>query len=133
MTEVVFTPPASKRSLPSRGIKSSSDIWTKEKAERDSELWGNREGLWVVENKVYDLTEFVGKHPGGSQWIELTKGQDLTEHFITHHLNEEKARAVLSKYYVRDVEVPLPLRFTFDEDGLYRRVKLRVLKKYCAA
>jgi cytochrome b involved in lipid metabolism len=56
MTEVVFNTPVSKRSLPSRGIKSSSDIWTKEKAQRDSELWGNHEGLWVVENKVYDLT-----------------------------------------------------------------------------
>lgn len=111
-------------------MKSSSDIWTREKAERDSELWGNREGLWVVENKVYDLREFVGKHPGGSQWIELTKGQDLTEHFITHHLNEEKARAVLQKYYVRDVDVSLPLRYTFEEDGLYRRVKRRILKDY---
>lgn len=114
MTEVVFSPPPTKRSLPSRGLKSSSEIWTREKAERDSELWGNREGLWVVENKVYDLKDFVGRHPGGSQWIELTKGQDLTEHFITHHLNEEKARAVLQKYFVRDVDVSLPLRFTFD-------------------
>jgi hypothetical protein len=79
---------------------------------------------------VYDLREFVGKHPGGSQWLELTRGQDLTEHFITHHLNEEKARSMLQKYYVRDVDAPLPLRFTFEEDGLYRRVKRRALKEY---
>lgn len=26
--------------------------------------------------------------------------------------------------------MPLPLRFTFDEDGLYRKVKRRVLKEY---
>jgi cytochrome b involved in lipid metabolism len=41
-----------------------------------------------VENKLYDLREFAQQHPGGQQWIDLTRGQDLTEHFITHHLNE---------------------------------------------
>jgi cytochrome b involved in lipid metabolism len=74
------------------------------------------------------LTEFASQHPGGRQWIELTKGQDLTEHFITHHLNEAKARTALAKYYVREVDFPQPLRFTFEEDGLYRKVKRRLLK-----
>ena len=66
---------------------------------------------------------FAEKHPGGRQWIELTKGQDVTEHFVTHHLFEEKARKVLSKFYVRDVTPAQPLRFTFEEGGLYRVVK----------
>jgi cytochrome b involved in lipid metabolism len=78
------------------------------------------------------LGEFAQMHPGGKQWIELTKGQDITEHFITHHLNEEKARKVLSRYFVRDVTPPRPLRFTFEEGGLYRVVKQRVLKQYKA-
>lgn len=56
--------------------------------------------MWVVENKVYDLTGYLDKHPGGKGWLEYTRGQDITEHFITHHLNEEKARAVLEKYLV---------------------------------
>ena len=33
----------------------------------------NAENLWRVHNKIYDLTDFIGKHPGGSNWIELTK------------------------------------------------------------
>jgi hypothetical protein len=37
----ICEPPANKKSLPSRGLESSSDIWTKEKAQRDIELWGN--------------------------------------------------------------------------------------------
>jgi cytochrome b involved in lipid metabolism len=54
---------------------------------RDCQLWGNdNTNLWIVENKLYDLTDFINKHPGGSSWLELTKGQDITEHFIVHHL-----------------------------------------------
>lgn len=31
------------------------------------------EGLWRVHDKLYDLTDFVKKHPGGDEWLELTK------------------------------------------------------------
>ena len=47
---------------------------------------------WIIENKYYDLTAFVDKHPGGSRWLTLTKGQDVTDLFIIHHLNEKSAR-----------------------------------------
>jgi cytochrome b involved in lipid metabolism len=58
-----------------------------EKVVRDCQLWGNDDSnLWIVENKIYDLTDFVQKHPGGSTWLTLTKGQDITEHFVVHHL-----------------------------------------------
>lgn len=46
---------------------------------RDSQLWGNdNSDLWIVENKLYDLTPFIEKHPGGSTWLQITKGQDIT-------------------------------------------------------
>lgn len=31
------------------------------------------EGLWRIYNSLYDLNEFVEKHPGGAMWLELTK------------------------------------------------------------
>lgn len=31
------------------------------------------EGLWRVHDKLYDLTSFVKKHPGGEEWLELSK------------------------------------------------------------
>lgn len=31
------------------------------------------EGLWRVHDKLYELTAFVDKHPGGSDWIRLTQ------------------------------------------------------------
>jgi hypothetical protein len=39
------------------------------------------EGLWRIGNKLYDLETFVKMHPGGAEWIRLTKGTDITELF----------------------------------------------------
>lgn len=33
----------------------------------------NAEGLWRVHHTLYDLTEFINWHPGGADWIRLTK------------------------------------------------------------
>lgn len=33
----------------------------------------NAEKLWRVHDKIYDLTDFINKHPGGKEWLELTK------------------------------------------------------------
>lgn len=33
----------------------------------------NAEELWRVHDKIYDLTSFINKHPGGKEWLELTK------------------------------------------------------------
>lgn len=39
------------------------------------------EGLWRVRNGLYDLDKFMKIHPGGSEWLALTKGTDVTELF----------------------------------------------------
>lgn len=31
------------------------------------------EGLWRIHDKLYDVTSFLHKHPGGEEWLELTK------------------------------------------------------------
>lgn len=33
----------------------------------------NAEGLWRVHDKLYDLNDFIGQHPGGSDWLNFTK------------------------------------------------------------
>lgn len=55
-------------------------------AERDMSLWGLDKPLWICDNKIYDLTEFAEKHPGGRSWIDMTRGHDITLSFKTHHL-----------------------------------------------
>lgn len=31
------------------------------------------EGLWRIHDSLYDLSSFVDKHPGGKDWLQLTK------------------------------------------------------------
>lgn len=33
----------------------------------------NAAGLWRVHDKLYDLTDFIPKHPGGRAWLEISK------------------------------------------------------------
>ncbi|KNC76135.1 hypothetical protein SARC_11353 [Sphaeroforma arctica JP610] len=30
--------------------------------------------LWRVHDKLYDLTDFAKKHPGGAFWLDMTRG-----------------------------------------------------------
>lgn len=39
------------------------------------------EGLWRINDNLYDLASFIYNHPGGSEWLNLTKGTDITEAF----------------------------------------------------
>lgn len=72
--------PIQLKSLPTRGILNNPKNWLAEKATFDSRLHsqGVEQPLWVVDNKQYDLTKFVEQHPGGSHWLERTRGQDIT-------------------------------------------------------
>lgn len=85
----------------------------------------NAEGLWRVHDKLYDLTDFVKRHPGGAEWLELTKGVDITEQFETHHITS-KAEQVLTKFYVREAALPRNYNFTFNDNGFYKTLKRRV-------
>lgn len=33
----------------------------------------NAKELWRVHDKLYDLENFISKHPGGKYWLEITK------------------------------------------------------------
>lgn len=85
----------------------------------------NAEGLWRIHDKLYDVTDFIQRHPGGAEWLEMTKGVDITEQFETHHITE-KAEKLLSKFYVRDAALPRNYDFTFAKNGFYKTLKRRV-------
>lgn len=47
------------------------------------------EDLWVIiDHKVYDLTDFVDAHPGGSVVLAQVAGQDATDAFYNLHRHE---------------------------------------------
>jgi nitrate reductase (NAD(P)H) len=60
--------------------------------------------VWiVVNNKVYDATEYLELHPGGADSILINAGQDSTEDFQAIH--SSKATKMLEKFYIGDLDV----------------------------
>jgi len=102
----------------------TSKLWLEAKRIDD-----NAEGLWRIHDKLYDLSGFVKNHPGGAQWIEWTKGIDITEQFETHHITG-KADKLLPKFFVRNASKPRNYKFTFNDDGFYRTLKRKVADHY---
>lgn len=107
-------------------LLASSFRWLRAKAVDD-----DCGGLWRIHDDLYDLERFSKLHPGGEEWISLTKGTDITEAVETMHVMGIP-KAMLDKYRVRRAEGPRKYRYTFKEDGFYRRLKTRaasVLRK----
>lgn len=84
------------------------------------------EGLWRIHDDIYDLTDFISSHPGGRQWLEFTKGTDITEAFETHHINSGVAEALLPKYFIKKATTSRNSPFTFKENGFYKTLKAKV-------
>ncbi len=81
-----------------------------------------------MNNGLYDLSPFLSSHPGGSEWLRLTRGTDITEAFYVAHLrpNSGRMEETLNKFFVRTCEeVPRTSWFTFKQDGFYMRFKER--------
>lgn len=101
------------------------DRWLETKRDDDNV----EDGLWRIRDTLYDLTDFILKHPGGPDWLNLTKGHDITEAFITHHVSFDKMQPILAKYRVRDTMRPRNVKLTFHEDGFYMTLKRKVAAK----
>jgi len=109
--------------------------WLLEKSKKETEMEKkgdyNYTQLWRVENTWYDLNDFIPKHPGGPDWLECTRGSDVTLAFHTHHFNMEMVRSILEKHKVCDVDPQTSLLpITFNEDGFFQTLKREVMKEF---
>ncbi|KAL1494198.1 hypothetical protein ABEB36_009832 [Hypothenemus hampei] len=86
------------------------------------------EGLWRIHDNLYDLRAFIDRHPGGRDWIQLTKGTDITEAFESHHLHSTPVE-ILKTFYVKKASKPRNFPFTFNEKGFYKTLKRRITEK----
>ena len=62
----------------------------------------NIEDLWIIiDNKVYDVTEFVQHHPGGIKPLCDVAGKDATIHFknIKAH-NKSSIQKYMKNYFI---------------------------------
>ncbi len=61
----------------------------------------SRTACWViVSGGVYDLTDWISKHPGGSSAIIGLCGTDATEAFEAKHGGEARPSSILDGYYL---------------------------------
>lgn len=59
--------------------------------------------LWIIVNdRVYDCTEYLELHPGGIDSITINGGADATEDFVAIH--SQKATNMLEKFYIGDLD-----------------------------
>jgi len=107
-----------KYKISDRDSAKSSMRWIKCRVKDD-----NCNGLWRIHDTLYDLSSF--KHPGGQDWITLTKGTDITEAFETMHI-QNISSTMLDKFKVEPAIGPRNYRYTFKEDGFYKTLKRKV-------
>tara|TARA_B110001469_G_scaffold83238_1_gene78776 strand:+ start:4879 stop:6120 length:1242 start_codon:yes stop_codon:yes gene_type:complete len=82
--------------------------------------------MWKIHGKIYDLSLFLDKHPGGRTILEVCKGgEDLTATFESYHAlsNMDKIKKIMTKYEIGECE---PSNFTFKEGDFYRTIQKRV-------
>ncbi len=61
----------------------------------------SRNACWViVSGSVYDLTDWIAKHPGGASAILGLCGADATEAFEAKHGGEARPSSILDGYYL---------------------------------
>ncbi|CAH1109011.1 unnamed protein product [Psylliodes chrysocephalus] len=104
------------------GSLMTTDLWLEERRETDG-----AEGLWRIHDGLYNFESFVQEHPGGSEWLGLTKGTDISEAFESHHISQLPEQ-LLSKYFVRKAKTKRNIPFTFEENGFYKTLKKEIRK-----
>ncbi len=89
------SPAAPSTPAPSSPSSSEASGYTMEEVAKHN----TAESCWVAINgNAYDLTEWIGNHPGGSQAIQSMCGTDGTAAFKGKHGGEEDPAAALERY-----------------------------------
>ncbi|CAH3042120.1 unnamed protein product [Pocillopora meandrina] len=83
----------------------------------------------AINGKVYDVSKFLARHPGGKDVLCMAAGKDVTIVFQSYHAFSDVPTKMLEKFYVGDlVSAQYP---TFPEPGaFYNTVRERVRKHF---
>jgi len=61
----------------------------------------SKESCWtVIRGEVYDLTNWIDKHPGGADKILKICGKDGTDLFVKQHGGKEKPEKILESFEI---------------------------------
>lgn len=53
---------------------------------------------YIIDDKVYDLKDWIPIHPGGSLWFSRSYGRDISTLVHSYHANPENCKKILAKY-----------------------------------
>lgn len=86
-----------KRPSPPEAFEKPDRVLTwQEVAEHNTE-----ESAWIaIDGKVYDVTDFVDRHPGGREMLLLSVGREASDLFKSYHPFTDTPRKVLNKYCI---------------------------------
>lgn len=58
----------------------------------------------VISGKVYDITNWINRHPGGQQAILSLCGKDGTDLFMSQHGGQTRPESVLRSFFIANVK-----------------------------
>jgi cytochrome b involved in lipid metabolism/uncharacterized membrane protein len=99
-------PNAPKNTAPSKApvAESTVQLTAAEVAKHNSasDCWS------IVRGKVYDLTSFASRHPGGQGAIKNICGRDGSSSFLSEHSGDNQANNQLAAFLLGDVNATIP-------------------------
>lgn len=98
------TPAPSKAPTKAPVASSTVQLTAAEVAKHDSanDCWS------IVKGKVYDLTSFVSRHPGGQSEIKAICGRDGSSSFLSQHSGDTQANSQLSGFVLGELNDTIP-------------------------
>jgi hypothetical protein len=68
------------------------------------EMRNSKSACWsIIDGKVYDLTRWIGSHPGGESYILFICGKDGTNSFKAQHSGRPNPVARLADFFIGDL------------------------------
>ena len=58
----------------------------------------DRSKLFIIKDKVYDLTDWIDKHPGGAKWFQRSVCRDISVAIYAYHKEPHKLERILKRY-----------------------------------
>jgi len=69
------------------------------------QIHNSEQSCWsVIRGKVYDLTDWINKHPGGKKAILNICGKDGTKIFVNQHGGKNNPEKVLSQFEIGEMQ-----------------------------
>lgn len=95
-------------------------------------MHNTEKSCWVyIGTKVYDITPWLEKHPGGKVVLLLTAGRDCTDLFESYHPFTDKPRKMLDSLYIGEVKTTEFPQYKPDT-GFYAELRARVGAHFAA-